>query len=114
MKYYIYILSTSNNNIITFAKNHKVVFCKSSGNLNFKGSRKSTPYAAQKLAEFVCDKIKGEKKIKKINIQIKGFGMGREAILRVFASLKDIEISSIADKTPYKHNGCRPKKKRRI
>ncbi|WDR79252.1 30S ribosomal protein S11 [Candidatus Vidania fulgoroideae] len=108
----LYIISTKNNTIVTFKKFNNVVFCKSAGNLKFKGTKKSTPFAAQKLGEFIYNEIK-KQNIKEINIKTKGFGPGREAILRVFSS-ESINIRKISDITPYPHNGCRPKKKRRV
>ncbi|WDR79443.1 30S ribosomal protein S11 [Candidatus Vidania fulgoroideae] len=108
----LYIISTKNNTIVTLRNLENVVFCKSTGNLKFKGTKKSTPFAAQKLGEFVLNEIK-KKNIEEINIKIKGFGPGREAILRVFSS-ESINIKEISDITPYPHNGCRPKKKRRV
>ncbi|MGX7589245.1 small ribosomal subunit protein uS11 [Candidatus Vidania fulgoroideorum] len=110
--YEIYIVSTKNNTIVTFKILNKVIFCKSTGQLKFKGSKKSTPYAAQKLGEIVYYEII-KKNIKEINLKIKGFGPGRDSILRIFFEGK-INIKEVSDVTSFPHNGCRPKKKRRI
>ena len=84
----------------------------SAGNVGFKGSRKSTPFAAQVAAE-VCGRAAQEQGIKNLDVRIKGPGPGRESSVRALAAL-GIRINMIADVTPVPHNGCRPQKRRRI
>lgn len=109
----VYIFSSYNNTIVTLTDTvGNVLVSKSAGKLGFKGSKKSTPFAASKVAETlgaVAEKIG----IKKIQIVIKGIGSGRESALRSIAN-QGFEISSIKDVTPIPHNGCRPKKPRRL
>ena len=104
---------TFNNTLITLTDNSgNVLAWSSSGANGFKGSRKSTPYAAQIAAEEICNKIK-EFQVKKLMIEIKGPGAGRESALRAFAN-QEFEVLNIRDKTPIPHNGCRLSKRRRI
>lgn len=104
---------TFNNTLITLTDNSgNVLAWSSSGASGFKGSRKSTPYAAQIAAEEICHKIK-EFQVKKLMIEIKGPGAGRESVLRAFAN-QEFEVLNIRDKTPIPHNGCRLPKRRRI
>jgi small subunit ribosomal protein S11 len=109
----VYIFSSYNNTIVTLTDTvGNVLASKSAGKLGFKGSKKSTPFAASKVAETlgaVAEKIG----IKKIQIVIKGIGSGRESALRSIAN-QGFEISSIKDVTPVPHNGCRPRKPRRL
>src|ERR1700756_2673647 len=84
----------------------------SSGGQGFKGSRKSTPFAAQ-VASEVAGRAAIEQGIKNLDVEIKGPGPGRESSVRALASL-GIRITSISDVTPVPHNGCRPQKRRRI
>jgi len=109
----VYIFSSYNNTIVTLTDTvGNVLASKSAGKLGFKGSKKSTPFAASKVAETlgaVAEKIG----IKKIQIVVKGIGSGRESALRSIAN-QGFEISSIKDVTPIPHNGCRPKKPRRL
>ncbi|MDH3004917.1 MAG: 30S ribosomal protein S11 [Candidatus Shikimatogenerans sp. JK-2022] len=109
----IYIHSTFNNIIITLTdKLGNVLAWSSSGKMKFKGSKKNTPFAGQKTAKNISEKciLYG---IKKVDIIIKGPGIGRDSALRTINS-SGIDILSIKDKTPLPHNGCRPPKKRRI
>ena len=102
-----------NNTIITLTDRlGNVIAWSNSGMCGFKGAKKSTPFAAQTVAEQVKSKILSAK-IKKIFIEIKGPGAGRESALRAFAS-SDYEVISIRDVTALPHNGCRLPKKRRI
>jgi small subunit ribosomal protein S11 len=104
---------TFNNTLISLTDTVGNVLAWSSSGVNgFKGSRKSTPYAAQIAAEEVCRKAK-DFQVKKLIIEIKGPGVGRESVLRAFSG-QDFEVLSIRDKTPIPHNGCRLPKKRRI
>ncbi|MGX7583008.1 30S ribosomal protein S11 [Candidatus Vidania fulgoroideorum] len=105
---------TYNNIIITFCKkNGEIIFWKSSGCLKFKGSKKSTPYAAQKVMENVCNEILNRKNYK-IWLNIKGVGIGRDSAVKSLISFNKIKIMGISDKTPLPHNGCRPPKRRRV
>jgi len=84
----------------------------SAGTMGFKGSRKSTPYAAQMAAEDVGQKAQ-EHGVKSLEVEVQGPGSGRESALRALATL-GFQISSIRDVTPMAHNGCRPPKRRRV
>ena len=108
-----HILSTFNNTIITISdENGNTLAWSSSGHKGFKGSRKSTPFAAQIAAEDVGTKAK-EYGVKSLKIEVSGPGSGRESALRSLQSIGYI-ITSIKDVTPIPHNGCRPKKRRRV
>ena len=101
-----------NNTIINITDPFGNTICwGSSGSSGFKGSRKSTPYAAQVVAENVGNKAK-EHGLKILEIRLSGPGPGRESILRSLQGL-DFTITSIKDVTPIPHNGCRPRKRRR-
>jgi small subunit ribosomal protein S11 len=107
------ILATFNNTIVTLCDNKgNTLIAASSGALGFKGSRKSTPFAAAKVGEIIGDKAV-QMGMKDANVQIRGIGAGRESALRGFSS-KGITITRIADLTPVPHNGPRPPKPRRI
>ena len=108
-----HILSSFNNTIITISdENGNTLAWSSAGLKGFKGSRKSTPFAAQIAAEDVGNKAK-EFGIKTLKVQVSGPGSGRESALRSLQSVGYI-ISSIKDVTPIPHNGCRPRKRRRV
>ena len=108
-----YIQSTFNNTIISIADtNGNVVSWASSGQKGFKGSRKSTPYAAQVAADSAASKAI-EYGMKILSVEIKGPGSGRETALRALQS-RGFRIVSIKDTTPMPHNGTRPPKKRRV
>ena len=108
-----HIKSTFNNTIVTITDpSGAVVSWASSGTVGFKGSRKSTPFAAQVAAEM-AGRAAQEQGIKNLDVKIKGPGPGRESSVRALASL-GIRITSISDVTPVPHNGCRPQKRRRI
>ncbi|MCB1531911.1 MAG: 30S ribosomal protein S11 [Alphaproteobacteria bacterium] len=109
----VVINSTFNNTKITFTdKQGNVISWSSSGTMGFKGSRKSTPYAAQVAAEDAARKAQ-EHGMKEVDARLKGPGSGRESALRGIQSA-GIEIKMIKDVTAIPHNGCRPKKKRRV
>lgn len=110
----IYILATFNNTIImvTDSKGNKLVQS-SSGACGFRGSRKSTPFAAQVAAETAGAAAKENYGMKTISVIVKGPGPGRESSIRALISL-GFKITDIEDTTPVPHNGCRPKKKRRV
>ncbi len=108
-----YVLSTFNNTIISIADTGgNVVSWASAGQKGFKGSRKSTPYAAQVAADSAAAKAL-EYGMKTLNVEIKGPGSGRETALRALQA-RGFKILSIKDTTPMPHNGTRPPKKRRV
>ena len=108
-----YVQSTFNNTIISIADtNGNVISWASAGQKGFKGSRKSTPYAAQIAAEDVGNKVK-EYGLKNLRVEVSGPGSGRESALRSLQSIGYV-ITSIKDVTPIPHNGCRPRKRRRV
>jgi len=108
-----YVLSTFNNTIISIADtNGNVVSWASAGQKGFKGSRKSTPYAAQVAADAAAAKAL-EYGMKTLTVEIKGPGSGRETALRALQA-RGFKILSIKDTTPMPHNGTRPPKKRRV
>ena len=108
-----FVLSTFNNTIITIADTSgNVVSWSSAGQKGFKGSRKSTPYAAQVAADAAAAKAL-EYGMKTLTVEIKGPGSGRETALRALQA-RGFKILSIKDTTPMPHNGTRPPKKRRV
>ncbi len=108
-----FIHATFNNTKVTFTDMHGNVLCWSSGGkLGFKGSRKSTSYAAQTVASEVAKKAQGLG-MKEVEVRIKGPGSGRESAVRGI-SATGLEITALQDVTPVPHNGCRPPKRRRI
>jgi small subunit ribosomal protein S11 len=108
-----HINATFNNTTITITDVHgNTISWSSSGSLGFKGSRKSTPYAAQMAADKVAIKAI-EHGMKNIDVEILGPGSGRESALRTFQSL-GLVVGCIKDVTPIPHNGCRPPKRRRV
>ena len=109
----LYIHSTFNNTVITVTDKEGNVLCWSSGGLvGFKGSRKSTPFAAQMAAEKVLKDVEVYG-LQTLHIRVKGPGAGRESAIRSVANTR-LRVKSIKDVTPIPHNGCRPKKKRRV
>ncbi len=109
----LYIHSTFNNTVITVTDKEGNVLCWSSGGLvGFKGSRKSTPFAAQMAAEKVLKDV-DVYGLQTLDIRVKGPGAGRESAIRSVANTR-LRVKSIKDVTPIPHNGCRPKKKRRV
>ena len=108
-----YIKSTFNNTIITITDpTGNVIAWKSAGQVGFKGSRKSTPFAAQLAAEQ-CAKLAQEHGVRKVSVFVKGPGSGRETAIRSLQAA-GLEIASIQDRTPVPHNGCRQRKRRRV
>ena len=108
-----HIVSSFNNTIITISDdNGNTLAWSSAGYKGFKGSRKSTPFAAQIAAEDVGNKAK-EFGVKSLKVEVSGPGSGREAALRSLQSIGYV-ITSIKDVTPIPHNGCRPRKRRRV
>ena len=108
-----HIRSTFNNTIVTIADTEgNVLSWASAGGLGFRGSRKSTPFAAQMAAEEAT-KAAMEHGLKQVEVYVKGPGAGREAAMRVLQAA-GLEVNSIKDVTPIPHNGCRPPKRRRV
>ena len=108
-----HIHSTFNNTIVTLTDEAgNVISWASAGELGFKGSRKSTPFAAQMAAE-TASKTAMEHGLRKVDVFVKGPGAGREAAIRALQAA-GIEVTSIKDVTPIPHNGCRPPKRRRV
>lgn len=108
-----HIKSSFNNTIIAITdKEGKVLSWSSAGNVGFKGSRKSTPYAAQMAAEAAARRAM-EHGVRKVDVQVKGPGSGRETAIRSLQNA-GIEVTGIKDVTPVPHNGCRPPKRRRV
>ena len=108
-----FIQSTFNNTIITITDpKGNVISWGSSGTAGFKGSRKGTPYAAQLAAQGAAQKAK-EHGLRQVEVFVQGPGSGREAAIRSLAAA-GIIVTSIKDVTPIPHNGCRPRKRRRV
>lgn len=109
----VHIRSSFNNTIVTISDlNGNTISWASSGGLGFKGSRKSTPFAAQSAAEK-ASKLAMEHGLKSVEVFVKGPGSGREAAIRALQSA-GLEVTFIKDVTPIPHNGCRPPKRRRV
>ena len=109
----VYIASSYNNTVLTLSDaKGNVLAWSSAGSIGFKGTKKSTPFAASKIAEGLTQTIK-KIGIQKISVFVKGVGSGRESAIRSLAG-RGFEITSIADVTPIPHNGCRPPKARRV
>ncbi len=110
----VYISASFNNTLVTVTdETGGTLVWGSSGSVGFKGTRKSTPYAATSAVEKVINKAKDEHGVKEVEVYVKGPGPGRDAALRAIRASK-IKISLIADVTPIPHNGPRPPKKRRV
>ena len=108
-----HIKSTFNNTIVTITDTTgDVVAWASAGMAGFKGTRKSTPFAAQMAAENVAQRAK-EMGLRRVDVFVKGPGSGRETAIRALQAA-GLEIGSIRDVTPIPHNGCRPPKRRRV
>lgn len=108
-----HIRATFNNTIITITDlSGNVISWSSAGAQGFKGSRKSTPFAAQVAAEKAAIKAR-EMGMRKLEVHVKGPGAGRESAIRSLQAV-GMEISVIRDRTPIPHNGCRPRKRRRV
>ena len=108
-----HIKSSFNNTIISITDQEgNVLAWASAGNVGFKGSRKSTPFAAQMAAEQ-CARRAMEHGVRKVDVLVKGPGSGRETAIRSIMNV-GIEVSGIKDVTPVPHNGCRPPKRRRV
>ena len=109
----IYISSSYNNTIITLTDTQgNVLTWASAGSIGFKGTKKSTPFAASKVAEAISQAVK-KIGIEKVQVFVKGVGSGRESAIRSLA-VRGLDIILIKDITPIPHNGCRPPKVRRV
>ena len=108
-----HIQSSFNNTLVTITDmNGNAISWSSAGSLGFKGSRKGTPFAAQMAAEAAA-KTAMEHGLRKVSVFVKGPGSGRETAIRSLQAA-GLEIASIQDCTPIPHNGCRPRKRRRV
>jgi small subunit ribosomal protein S11 len=110
----VYIAATFNNTVITVTDEvGNVLAWSSAGALGFKGSKKSTPYAAQQAVEDAMSKAK-EYGIKEVGIKVQGPGSGRDTAVKLVGAIEGIRVIWFKDITPLPHNGCRPPKKRRV
>ncbi len=108
-----HVAATFNNTIVTITDAQgNTVSWSSAGSMGFKGSRKSTPYAAQMAAEDAARKA-GEHGVRTLEVEVSGPGSGRESALRALQAA-GFTVTSIRDVTPIPHNGCRPRKRRRV
>jgi len=109
----IYIQATFNNTIVTVTdmNGNALSWC-SAGSLGFRGAKKSTPYAAQTTAEMATNRAK-DYGLQMVNVYVKGPGVGRETAIRSLGNL-GFKVKTIKDITPIPHNGCRPRKSRRV
>jgi len=108
-----HILATFNNTIITITDPNGETLCwSSSGTIGYKGSRKSTPFASQRAAERAAEMAR-KMGVRDIDVKVKGPGSGRESAIRALKNA-GLDVRSIEDVTPIPHNGCRPKKRRRV
>jgi len=109
----VYIQATFNNTVITITDlNGNAIAWASSGTHQFRGAKKSTPFAAQTVAETVVQKAMNSG-LREVHVYVKGPGIGRESAIRQLGAL-GLKVKSINDVTPIPHNGCRPRKARRI
>ncbi|NPA27500.1 MAG: 30S ribosomal protein S11 [Epsilonproteobacteria bacterium] len=110
----VYIAATFNNTVVTVTDEMgNVLAWSSAGSLGFKGSKKSTPYAAQQAVEDAMAKAK-EYGVKEVGIKVQGPGSGRETAIKSVGAVEGIRVIYFKDITPLPHNGCRPPKKRRV
>lgn len=109
----VHVKSTFNNTIVTVTDlNGDTIAWDSAGSMGFKGSRKGTPFAAQRAGENVAEKVK-KMGVREVDVRVQGPGAGRESAVRAMQQ-RGVDVKSIEDVTPIPHNGCRPKKKRRV
>ncbi len=109
----VHINATFNNTIVTITDKSGQTLCwDSGGTIGYKGSRKSTPFAAQRAAEQAASKAK-KLGMKEVDIRVKGPGSGRESAIRAIQA-SGLDIKAIEEVTPLPHNGCRPRKRRRV
>ena len=110
----VHIRSSFNNTMVTVTDSQgNAISWASSGGLGFRGSRKSTPYAAQMVAETAAKAAVENYGLKTVEVFVKGPGQGREAAIRALQAV-GLEVTMIKDVTPIPHNGCRPPKRRRV
>ncbi|MDR0761987.1 MAG: 30S ribosomal protein S11 [Campylobacteraceae bacterium] len=110
----VYISATFNNTVVTVTDEMgNVIAWSSAGALGFKGSKKSTPYAAQQAVDDALAKAK-EHGIKEVGIKVQGPGSGRETAIKSIGAYEGIRVVFLKDITPLPHNGCRPPKRRRV
>jgi len=110
----VYITATFNNTMVSVTDMAgNLIAWSSAGNLGFKGSKKSTPFAAQAAAEDALNKAK-EHGIKNVGIKVQGPGSGRDTAIKTIGSIEGIKVLWFKDITPLPHNGCRPPKRRRV
>lgn len=108
-----HIKASFNNTVVTISDLNGDTLCwASAGTIGFKGSRKSTPFAAQRAAESAAQQAQ-KLGVRQVEVKVKGPGAGRESAIRALQAA-GLEIKSIEDVTPLPHNGCRPRKKRRV
>ena len=109
----IYISSSYNNTIVSLTDTDgNLLVWKSAGSIGFKGTKKGTPFAASKVAEAVAEALK-KINVERVQVFVKGIGSGRDSAVRSLAA-RGVDIVSIKDITPIPHNGCRPRKVRRV
>lgn len=109
----VYVSSSYNNTIITLSNDMgRVLACKSAGAVGFKGTKKATSFAASRVAEAIANTCK-KLAVEKVNVFIRGIGSGRESAVRTLVN-QGLNVISIKDITPIPHNGCRPRKVRRV
>jgi small subunit ribosomal protein S11 len=110
----VYVAATFNNTVITVTDEMgNVISWSSAGALGFKGSKKSTPFAAQQAVEDAMTKAK-ENGVKEVGIKVQGPGAGRDTAVKSIGAVEGIKVTYLKDITPLPHNGCRPPKKRRV
>jgi len=110
----VYVAATFNNTVITVTDEMgNVISWSSAGSLGFKGSKKSTPFAAAEAVTDAMNKAK-ENGIKEVGIKVQGPGSGRDTAVKAIGATEGITVSFLKDITPLPHNGCRPPKKRRV
>ncbi|MDO4674332.1 30S ribosomal protein S11 [Campylobacter sp.] len=110
----VYISATFNNTMVTVTDEMgNTIAWSSAGGLGFKGSKKSTPYAAQQAVEDAMNKAK-EHGIKEVGIKVQGPGSGRETAIKSVGAIEGVKVTFLKDITPLAHNGCRPPKRRRV
>lgn len=110
----LHILATFNNTIVTFTdKSGGVLVNNSAGASGFRGSKKSTAYAAQVAADKAAEKVKQQHGMTKVDVFVRGIGLGREAVVRAMQN-HDIQVEFLTDVTGVPHGGCRPRKARRV
>ncbi len=110
----VYISATFNNTVVTVTDEvGNVIAWSSAGSLGFKGSKKSTPFAAQQAVEDAMNKAK-EHGIKEVGIKVQGPGSGRDTAVKTVGATEGIKVLFFKDITPLPHNGCRPPKRRRV